>query len=146
MSILDNNLRLSFFSGIDVSIVNVPIVEEVELSTSPLDEVLRVIYAPDERTQLPSSDLGRYLSDDTPAEIRDYIKKHLFTDVSGNQIGASLADDDLIMEFTQDNSEYTSEYLQRVQNSLSDVRLRLAAYKAKDPDGYAEIEKRYKTN
>lgn len=146
MSIYDNNFRLSFFSGIDVSVVNVPIVEEVEPSTSPLDEVLRVIYAPDERTQLPCSDLGRYLSDDTPAEIRDYIKKHLFTDVSGNQIGASLADDDLIMEFTQDNSEYTSEYLQRVQNSLSDVRLRLAAYKAKDPDGYAEIEKRYKTN
>lgn len=145
MSILDNNLRLSFFSSIDVSVVNVPIVEEVEPSISPLDEVLRVIYAPDERTQLPNSDLGRYLSDDTPSEIRDYIKKHLFTDVSGNQIGASLADDDLIMEFTQDNSEYTSEYLQRVQNSLSDVRLRLAAYKAKDPDGYAEIEKRYKT-
>lgn len=87
--------------------------EQVENSVE--SNLVNLIFAPDERTHLPQSDLSVYMSPTTSVEVRQFIEQHLAVDL-GSSGGTSSADVALEMTEKRVNQLGTERaaYLQRI--------------------------------
>lgn len=92
---------------------------EVSESNSPSDSLLRVIYAPDERTGLPTGDLQYFVSDKANPQIKQFILDNLMKDVSvaKNPMNADMSDDDMLL-FARKPNESIDSYAQRLNNEI----------------------------
>ena len=64
--------------GLDKPEVDFVVPSEVKREVSDSDRVLKMIFVPDHRTGLPSSDISVYLSAKTPPQVREFIKDNIF--------------------------------------------------------------------
>ena len=93
---------------------------DVDTKLSATDNILRVIYAPDPRTNLPTGDLNYWVSDSVSSEIKEFIKANLFMDVSSakNIHAANGLSDEDILALSRQPNESVEEYASRLNNSI----------------------------
>lgn len=96
------------------------VVEEVKkVQASDKDRILEMIYCNDPETGLPQSDVGMYLSKDTPQVVRDFIECNIFVAPEGSCPTPEGVDDDTLMELTRDRYETRSQYVRRVNDYMA---------------------------
>lgn len=89
---------------------------------SELNRLCKLVYAADERTGLPSSDLTVLFSDSVPADIAAWVRQNLqmphnLDGVSSIKNGQQI-DDDTILQLTRGKSESREDYINRVNSFL----------------------------
>lgn len=95
-----------------------PMFNDIDVKESPFDNVIKRIYAPDPVTKLPSSDVGVFLSADTPPDIRDFIQRNLMGEVTPVNFNVEGVDDDTIAELTRSSNESIAQYAARVNDYM----------------------------
>lgn len=107
-----------------------------EEKKTPVDTLLSIVYAPDERTGLPTGDITYYVSDKASEDVKNFILKNLMNDVSaakniGNNLGLS---DDALLELSKGSRESMDEYILRLGKQIDDFKFikELAAKEAAD--------------
>lgn len=94
---------------------DVPVDEKGEEFVSLQNPLLEVIYAPDEKTGLPSSDIAVFMSPKTSPEVRQYIQQNLMQTVTPVKSQfASEVDFDTAVSLQRGMSETLSDYASRV--------------------------------
>lgn len=91
------------------------------VQTSELDRLVQLVYAPDERTGLASSDLNVLVSDSVNPQIAEWVRSQILRPVgfapssikNGQQV-----DDDTLFALTRDMNESQSSYVDRVNGLL----------------------------
>lgn len=97
-------------------------VEEIEgdIKQSPADSIVRLVYAPDSRTGLPTGDLNYLVSDKANPQVKEFIKTQLMMDTSAaKNVTAKfdLSDDD-ILSLSRSSGESLDEYVARLNTSI----------------------------
>lgn len=88
------------------------------------DNLLRIIFAPDELTGLPRGDYAIFLSDKTTPEVRSYIQTNLLSEHVIDNIPSEKDSD--ILPFIREKNETREEYLSRIiEYTREDVKSRL---------------------
>lgn len=95
-----------------------------EEKKTPVDTLLSIVYAPDERTGLPTGDIQYYVSDKASEDVKNFILKNLMNDVSaakniGNNLGLS---DDALLELSKDSKESMDAYILRLGKQIDDFK------------------------
>ena len=95
-----------------------------EEKKTPVDTLLSIVYAPDERTGLPTGDITYYVSDKASEDVKNFILKNLMNDVSaakniGNNLGLS---DDALLELSKGSRESMDEYILRLGKQIDDFK------------------------
>ena len=92
------------------------------VKSSEMDQLLKLVYAPDKRTHLPSGDLQVLASDSVNPQIADWVRKQLLQPVNDNSISSSIAgqqiDDDTLLALTRNYGESSDSYINRCNNLL----------------------------
>lgn len=89
------------------------------------DLVLDLVFAPDKKTGLPSSDIAVYLSGKTPPQVRDFIKSQIFGDGLSKPDSFSDVGDDVLHELVRGSNETVDEYSSRLSRFMVNERLRV---------------------
>lgn len=89
---------------------------------SELHRLCKLVYAKDEKTLLPSSDLMVLFSDSVPQDIANWVRQNLqspheLNGVASVRNGQDI-DDDTIIELTRGRSESSVQYIERVNDYL----------------------------
>ena len=108
---------------------------DVDPQPSPKDSLLALVYAVDERTQLPTGDLQYLVSDKANPQVKQFILDNLMQDVSAAQnVSAkyNLSDDD-ILALSRNQGESIQEYADRLNASIEKDKwmIEQAAFQAK---------------
>lgn len=93
---------------------------DVEPRKSPQDSLLALVYAVDERTQLPTGDLQYLVSDKANPQVKQFILDNLMQDVSAAQnVSAKygLSDDDILL-LSRNQGESVQDYADRLNASI----------------------------
>lgn len=92
---------------------------------SELNRICQLVYAPDQKTGLPSSDLMILFSDSVPADIADWVRKNLQNphEIGGvsSVVQGQDIDDDTLLELTRHRDESSVQYIDRVNNYLRKI-------------------------
>lgn len=97
---------------------------DVEPQPDPKDSFLSIVYAVDERTQLPTGDLQYLVSDKANPQVKQFILDNLMQDVSAAQnVSAkyNLSDDD-ILALSRNLGESIQDYADRLNASIDKDR------------------------
>lgn len=97
---------------------------DVDPQPDPKDSLLSLVYAVDERTQLPTGDLQYLVSDKANPQVKQFILDNLMQDVSAAQnVSAkyNLSDDD-ILALSRNQRESIQEYADRLNASIEKDR------------------------
>lgn len=96
-----------------------------------LNRLCSIIYAPDERTGLPSSDLAVMLTDKVNPQIKDWIQKQLMSPISVDEPNSSIngqqVDDDTLLQLVRGSSESTAQYVSRVNDFIRSLNTKADA-------------------
>lgn len=121
-------MRNMNFFGLTGLCANSPVPRSnVELvrDDSELHRICQLVYAPDEKTGLPSSDLMILFSDSVPADIADWVRKNLQNphDLGGvsSVVQGQDIDDDTLLELTRHRDESSAQYIDRVNMYLRKI-------------------------
>lgn len=85
--------------------------------------MLSVIYAIDERTNLPTGDLAYYVSDKVNPQIKEFILRNLLMDVSSaanETFDSKYISDDLALDLMRQPNETPDEYRMRLNQFALD--------------------------
>lgn len=95
-----------------------PVIDDqdiLEVSSSK-DSFLKIVFAPDPVTGLPTGDLSYLVSDKANPEVKQWILDNLMLDVSSAKLPSApngLSDDDIIA-LSRDPRETVQDYMNRV--------------------------------
>lgn len=97
-----------------------PVIDEKELEkvcpTNAQDAFLKLVYAPDPVTLMPTGDLAYMVSDKANPEVKNWVLQNIMIDVSSAAMPAApkgLSDDD-IAALARDPKESVQSYMERV--------------------------------
>lgn len=112
--------------GLDKPEVDFVELPEVNKEVTDYDRVVNLVFVPDHRTALPSSDISVYLSAKTPPQVREFIKDNIFGEPKQpNNDWSSEIDDDLICSLVRQSDETVEEYSERVSLLMINERDRM---------------------
>lgn len=118
------NLNYSFLPVSDYgSLRSLPSVT-LPVDTDDFVRMCRLVYAINPRTNLPCSDLQVLFSDSVPDDIKDWVRKNLFNEISGgisSIVNGLQVDDDLLFSLTRNVGESSLDYIDRVDSLLKDM-------------------------
>lgn len=99
-------------------VVSVPQVDEVK--NSPKDSLLSIVYAPDDRTGLPTGDLTYLVSAKVAPDVKEFILSNLMQDVSVAKNPANLQglSDDALLELSRNKGESLESYVGRLTREI----------------------------
>lgn len=105
-------------------VVDAPLVGE----PSPVQNLIREIYAVNPMTGLPSGDLTYYVSDSVDPQIKEFIKSNLLMDTSS---AANISipegiDSDLAFDLQRSAGESLHDYVERL-NNFKEINLKMIA-------------------
>lgn len=97
---------------------------EVPEDNSEMARLLRLVYAPDKRTGLPSSDISILASDSVPPEVAQWVRTQLLNPMPDNSVSSVVQntqmDDDTILALVRNVGEDDRSYIDRVDGLLRD--------------------------
>lgn len=128
---MKRNLNYSEFDGLDSAVVVLPSKEPAVIQKREADLVCELVFAPDKRTHLPSSDISVYLAPNTPTQVREFIKQNIFGEgVERFNVPDGL-DDDTILDLVRGSDETVDMYAARVSNFMNGERSRVQEFFAR---------------
>ncbi len=130
---MNRSVNYSHLQGLDSAEVVSPSKEPAVINKRESDLVLDLVFAPDKRTGLPSSDISVYLAANTPPQVRDFIKSNIFGDGFTRPAALEGIDDDVLHELTRHSDE-----------TVDDYSLRLSAFMQKEKDKVTESFRQYR--
>lgn len=90
--------------------------------TSELSRLLKIVYAADKRTGLPSGELTVLASDSVPAEVANWVRTQLLNPMPDNSVssivGNTQLDDDTILSLVRNVGESDIDYINRCDSNL----------------------------
>lgn len=91
--------------------------------TKSTDSLLKLVYAKDNRTNLPSGDLQYFVSDKANPKVKQFILDNLMMDVSfaKTPTNSDLSDDDLLL-FSRQKDESLEQYMNRLNTSVDQAK------------------------
>lgn len=119
--------RRDNFSDTFGLVPEVPVRSKVpaKLQKREQDLVLDLVFAPDKKTNLPSSDISVYLSGKTPPQVRDFIKSQIFGDGLSKPDSFDGVGDDVLHELVRGSSETVDEYTSRLSAYMVNERAKV---------------------
>lgn len=92
----------------------------VQDSHDPKDSFLKIVFALDERTKLPTGDLGFLVSDKVNPEVRQWVLNNLMIDTSSaaNPAAPAGMSDDDIAELSRNPHEDQEAYMNRINDYM----------------------------
>ena len=100
--------------------------QEIVVQDDEISHLVSLVYKPDERTGLASSDLNVLFSDSVPSAIADWVRSQVMRPVgfaaSSIKNGVQV-DDDTLFALTRDMNETTQGYINRVDGLLKQWNL-----------------------
>ena len=97
---------------------------ENSVDNSEIARLLKLVYAPNPRTGLPSSDLSVLVSDSVPEDVANWVRTQLLNPLPDTSVSSVInntqLDDDTIMALVRENGESDSMYIDRVDSLLRD--------------------------
>lgn len=101
-----------------------PLSPDGEVQKTPQDTLLTIIYAPDERTGLPTGDIQYYVSDRASEDVKQFILQNLMKDVSAakNVANPQGLSDDALLELSRGLNESVDDYVLRMQKQVDDFK------------------------
>lgn len=99
-------------------------------SVSSMDALLKLVYAKDERTNLPLGDLQYFVSDKANPQVKQFVLDNLLMDVSSAKrpMTADLSDDDLLL-FSRQKDETVEDYAKRLNTTIDEAKWLNEQYK-----------------
>ena len=94
--------------------LNHPVDPDYEVSTNPLDSVLKEIFAVDPETGSPKGDLAYYLSPDGNPTIKSWLENNLLAPRGISNNTPEGVTDDMLAEFSRGADETIESYSQRM--------------------------------
>lgn len=96
------------------------LIDVVETQVNATDNLLNVVYAVDERTQLPTGDIQYLVSDKANPQVKQFILDNLMQDVksSANNPVPYDFDEDIMLELSMRDGESVSDYADRLNTSI----------------------------
>lgn len=95
---------------------------EVPEDNSEMVRLLKLVYAPDKRTGLPSSDISILVSDSVPSEVAQWVRTQLLNPMPDNSVSSVVQntqmDDDTILALVRNVGEDDRAYIDRVDGLL----------------------------
>lgn len=95
---------------------------EVPEDSSEMARLLKLVYAPDIRTGLPSSDISILASDKVPPEVAQWVRTQLLNPMPDNSVSSIVQntqmDDDTILALVRNVGEDDRAYIDRVDGLL----------------------------
>ena len=90
--------------------------------TSELNRLLKLVYAADKRTCLPTGELSVLASDSVPPEVAQWVRTQLLNPISDNSVSSILGntqlDDDTILSLVRNVGESDIDYINRCDSNL----------------------------
>lgn len=110
------------------------VMTSVEVDMKPKDTLLSVIYAPDERTGLPTGDIQYFVSDKANPDVKQFILQNLMMDVSSvkNVTNPSGLSDDALLELSRNSNETPEQYISRLGHEIDTFKFFQEQMKMKD--------------
>lgn len=107
--------------------------EEFVAENSEFQNILKEIFAVDERSGLPRGDIAYYLSADGNPQVKQWLMSNLLA-ARGSSVGSSVdgVTDDMLEEFSRQPNETLSAYRQRVYSLGMEAKKYLDSLKPKD--------------
>lgn len=122
---MKRSVNYSHLEGLESAVVSLPSKIGAIINKREQDLVCELVFAPDKRTHLPSSDISVYLSRNTPVQVREFIKSNIFGEGMERPSYSQDIDDSVIHELVRGSSETVDSYVSRVsafmQNEKSKV-------------------------
>lgn len=103
--------------------MSVGLIEDLKVDLkeqSPIDSVIKQIYAPHPVSGLPTGDLSLYLSDKCNPEIKTFILQNMLNDVSAAAMPkapVSMSEND-ILALSRNPGESREDYAYRMQSEI----------------------------
>lgn len=94
--------------------------KDVSMVVDDFERVCSLVFVPNPKTLLPSSDLDILFSDAVPPEIADWVRRNLQTPQNGgvsSLVNGEQIDDDTLIALTRNYGEDSVSYINRC-NSL----------------------------
>ena len=96
----------------------------VAQDNTELSRLLKIVYAADKRTGLPTGELSVLASDSVPPEVAQWVRTQLLNPLPDNSIssvvGNTQLDDDTIFSLVRNVGEDDRAYIDRVDNLLQE--------------------------
>ena len=104
---------------------------DVEDASKAKDSLLSIVYALDERMQVPSGDLHYLVSDKANPQVKQFILDNLMMDVSSakNISAPADLDDSVVLELSRRDGESIEEYASRLNTSIDRDKWLMSEYK-----------------
>lgn len=105
---------------IEAGLQALPPAEPVEFQNSAFDEIVRIVYQPDERTGLPTGDLTYFVSDSVNPEIKQFILNNIMLDTSSaaNVPIPKGMDEGLAFDLMRQPNEELNSYRNRLNDYI----------------------------
>ena len=120
-------MRQRNYNTIPVGVIPTDIVHKAPESVqdnSDINRLIRLVYAADKQTGLPSGELSVLASDSVPAEVAQWVRTQLLNPMPDNSVssvvGNTQLDDDTIMQLVRNNGESDIDYINRCDSLLRD--------------------------
>ena len=110
--------------------------ELVEDSKKPVDSLLELVYSKDERTGLPTGDLGYLVNDKANPQVKQFILDNLMRDVSA-AANPSVPDgmsDELAFSLMREKDESYSDYIDRLNRTIEQDKWIMKEYAKQKQD------------
>ena len=121
----------SHFQGVNLNTFDVHNDDVIELTSNPLDEVLKEIFTVDPRSGLPRGDIQYFLSKDGNPQVKAWLESNLLQPrVTNGMSDPSKVSDDLIVEMSRKPDETTDSYAARIMGIYDEAQANLAALNA----------------
>lgn len=123
----------SHFVGVNLATFDEYVESEVELTSNPLDEVLKEIFTVDSRSGLPRGDIQYFLSKDGNPQVKAWLESNLLHPrVANGMADPAKVSDDLIVEMSRKSDETTDSYAARIMGIYDEAKANLAELQAKN--------------
>lgn len=125
---MKRSVNYSHLDGINSPLVTLPSKEPAVIQKREADLVCELVFAPDKRTHLPSSDISVYLAPNTPTQVREFIKQNIFGEGVERPSVPDGIDDDVILDLVRGSDETVDAYASRVSDFMNRERSRVQEY------------------
>lgn len=120
-------MRQRNYNTIPVGVIPTDIVLKAPESVqdnSEIKRLIRLVYAADKQTGLPSGELSVLASDSVPAEVAQWVRTQLLNPMPDNSVSSVVQntqlDDDTIFSLVRNVGEDDRAYIDRVDNLLQE--------------------------
>lgn len=119
---MKRSINFSHLLGLSSACVKYLSKEPAIINKREADLVCDLVFAPDKKTGLPSSDISVYLASNTPIQVREFVKQNIFGEGLERVGGSSELEDADLHFLVRGSDETVEDYSSRVSSYMLNER------------------------